>query len=145
MTVSRPGGRRFDFRMYGSEPAGRAGRSDGGGRCAGVAGWRCAFHGPGDILLRGVDRRGRHRRHPSYGPGKGRELKRPGRGALILLDELRPMGMMIRGDQMVSRDGCRIRPSVMVRRQTRPQRAQKGDEESSGGRTDGSRESHVAG
>jgi hypothetical protein len=131
--------------MYGGEPAGRAGRSDGGGGCAGVAGWRRAFHGPGNIPLRGVDGRGRHRGHASYGRGQGRELDRPGGGPLILLDELGPVGMMIRGDQMVSRTGSGIRPFVMVRRQTRPQRAQKRDEESSSGRMDRGRESHVAG
>jgi hypothetical protein len=129
--------------MYGGEPAGRAGRSDGGGRCAGVAGWRSAFHGPGDIPFRGIHRGGRHRRHASYGRGEGRELERPGWGALILLDELGPVGVMVRGDQMVSRAGSGIRPFVMVRRQTRAQRAQKGDKESSGGRTDRGRMSHV--
>jgi hypothetical protein len=69
----------------------------------------------------------------------------PGEGPHILLDELGPVGMMIRGDQMVSRTGSGIRPFVMVRRQTRPQRAQKRDEESSSGRMDRGRESHVAG
>jgi hypothetical protein len=131
--------------MYGGEPAGRTGRSDGGGGCAGVAGWRSAFHGPGDIPLRGTHRRARHRHHPSYGRGEGRELERPGGGALILLDELCAMGMMVRGDQLLSRAGTGIRPFVMVRRQTRPQHAQKRDEECSGGRTGGGRESHVAG
>jgi hypothetical protein len=131
--------------MYGGEPARRAGRSDGGGRCAGVAGWRSAFHGPGDIPFRGIHRRGRHRRHASYSRGEGRELDTTGGGPLFLLEELGPVGMMIRGDQMVIRTSGRIRHLVVVRRQTRPQRAQKRDEESSGGRTDGGRESHVGG
>jgi hypothetical protein len=131
--------------MYGGEPAGMAGRSDGGGGCAGVARWRSALPGPGNILLRAVRPRGRYRRDSSGAGGEGRELEGPGGGALILLDELGPVGMMFRGDQMVSRADRQILLFVMVRWQTRTQRAQKRDEEGSSGRTDRARASHVTG